>query len=128
MTNADFKLLVESFGFYNAEAVRDYFKAIGFNESINVRPIQYWLNGKSVALNMPIPDDVVEHFKQLEQMKIELSGQEKYKKNSFLYKDKYLMWEKFPELNGLPSTYLNQLMILVNMLHGYREMQYCTSY
>ena len=36
--------------------------------------------------------------------------------------------EKFPELNGLPSTYLNQLMILVNMLHGYREMQYCTSY
>ena len=128
MTNADFKLLVESLGFYNAEAVRDYFKAIGFNESINVRPIQYWLNGKSVALNMPIPDDVVEHFKQLEQMKIELSGQEKYKKNSFLYKDKYLMWEKFPELNGLPSTYLNQLMILVNMLHGYREMQYSTSY
>ena len=128
MTNADFKLLVESLGFYNAEAVRDYFKAISFNESINVRPIQYWLNGKSVALNMPIPDDVVEHFKQLEQMKIELSGQEKYKKNSFLYKDKYLMWEKFPELNGLPSTYLNQLMILVNMLHGYREMQYCTSY
>lgn len=128
MTNADFKLLVESLGFYNAEAVRDYFKAIGFNESINVRPIQYWLNGKSVAINMPIPDDVVEHFKQLEQMKIELSGQEKYKKNSFLYKDKYLMWEKFPELNGLPSTYLNQLMILVNMLHGYREMQYCTSY
>ena len=128
MTNADFKLLVESLGFYNAEAVRDYFKAIGFNESINVRPIQYWLNGKSVALNMPIPDDVVEHFKQLEQMKIELSGQEKYKKNSFLYKDKYLMWEKFPELNGLPSTYLNQLMIRVNMLHGYREMQYCTSY
>ena len=128
MTNADFKLLVESLGFYNAEAVRDYFKAIGFNESINVRPIQYWLNGKSVALNMPIPDDVVDHFKQLEQMKIELSGQEKYKKNSFLYKDKYLMWEKFPELNGLPSTYLNQLMILVNMLHGYREMQYCTSY
>ena len=128
MTNADFKLLVESLGFYNAEAVKDYFKAIGFNESINVRPIQYWLNGKSVALNMPIPDDVVEHFKQLEQMKIELSGQEKYKKNSFLYKDKYLMWEKFPELNGLPSTYLNQLMILVNMLHGYREMQYCTSY
>ncbi|MEV4849937.1 hypothetical protein [Acinetobacter lwoffii] len=128
MTNADFKLLVESLGFYNAEAVRDYFKAIGFNESINVRPIQYWLNGKSVALNMPIPDDVVEHFKQLEQMKIELSGQEKYKKNSFLYKDKYLMWEKFPELNGLPSTYLNQLMILVNMLHGYREMQYWTSY
>jgi len=128
MTNAGFKLLVESLGFYNAEAVRDYFKAIGFNESINVRPIQYWLNGKSVAINMPIPDDVVEHFKQLEQMKIELSGQEKYKKNSFLYKDKYLMWEKFPELNGLPSTYLNQLMILVNMLHGYREMQYCTSY
>ena len=128
MTNADFKLLVESLGFYNAEAVRDYFKAIGFNESINVRPIQYWLNGKSVALNMPIPDDVVEHFKQLEQMKIELSGQEKYKKNSFLYKDKYLMWEKFPELEGLPSTYLNQLMVLVNMLHGYREMQYCTSY
>ena len=73
MTNADFKLLVESLGFYNAEAVRDYFKAIGFNESISVRPIQYWLNGKSVALNMPIPDDVVEHFKQLEQMKIELS-------------------------------------------------------
>lgn len=128
MTNADFKLLVESLGFYNAEAVRDYFKTIGFNESINVRPIQYWLNGKSVALNMPIPDDVVDHFKQLEQMKIELSGQEKYKKNSFLYKDKYLMWEKFPELNGLPSTYLNQLMIRVNMLHGYREMQYCTSY
>jgi hypothetical protein len=128
MTNADFKLLVESLGFYNAEAVRDYFKAVGFNESINVRPIQYWLNGKSVALNMPIPDDVVEHFKQLEQMKNELSGQEKFKKNSFLYKDKYLMWEKFPELNGLPSTYLNQLMILVNMLHGYREMQYCTSY
>ena len=128
MTNADFKLLVESLGFYNPEAVKDYFKAIGFNESINVRPIQYWLNGKSVALNMPIPDDVVEHFKQLEQMKIELSGQEKYKKNSFLYKDKYLMWEKFPELNGLPSTYLNQLMILVNMLHGYREMQYWTSY
>ena len=128
MTNAGFKLLVESLGFYNAEAVRDYFKAIGFNESINVRPIQYWLNGKSVALNMPIPDDVVEHFKQLEQMKIELSGQEKYKKNSFLYKDKYLMWEKFPELEGLPSTYLNQLMVLVNMLHGYREMQYCTSY
>ena len=128
MTNADFKLLVESLGFYNAEAVRDYFKAIGFNESINVRPIQYWLNGKSVALNMPIPDDVVEHFKQLEQMKIELSGQEKYKKNSFLYKDKYLMWEKFPELNGLPSTSLNQLMLLVNMLHGYREMQYSTSY
>ena len=128
MTNADFKLLVESLGFYNAEAVRDYFKAIGFNESINVRPIQYWLNGKSVALNMPIPDDVVEHFKQLEQMKIELSGEEKFKRNSFLYKDKYLMWEKFPELNGLPSTYLNQLMILVNMLHGYREMQYWTSY
>ena len=128
MTNADFKLLVESLGFYNAEAVSDYFKAIGFNESINVRPIQYWLNGKSVALNMPIPDDVVEHFKQLEQMKIELSGQEKFKKNIFLYKDKYLMWEKFPELEGLPSTYLNQLMVLVNMLHGYREMQYCTSY
>lgn len=128
MTNADFKLLVESLGFYNPEAVRDYFKAIGFNESINVRPIQYWLNGKSVALNMPIPDDVVEHFKQLEQMKIELSGQEKFKKNCFLYKDKYLMWEKFPELEGLPSTYLNQLMVLVNMLHGYREMQYCTSY
>lgn len=128
MTNADFKLLVESLGFYNAEAVRDYFKAIGFNESINVRPIQYWLNGKSVALNMPIPDDVVEHFKLLEQMKIELSGQEKFKKNSFLYKDKYLMWEKFPELNGLPCTYLNQLMILVNLLHGYREMQYCASY
>ena len=128
MTNADFKLLVESLGFYNPEAIRDYFKAIGFNESINVRPIQYWLNGKSVALNMPIPDDVVEHFKQLEQMKIELSSQEKFKKNCFLYKDKYLMWEKFPELEGLPSTYLNQLMVLVNMLHGYREMQYCTSY
>ncbi|MCU4500840.1 hypothetical protein NVT87_15365 [Acinetobacter radioresistens] len=128
MTNADFKLLVESLGFYNPEAIRDYFKAIGFNESINVRPIQYWLNGKSVALNMPIPDDVVENFKQLEQMKIELSGQEKFKKNTFLYKDKYLMWEKFPELKGLPCTYLNQLMILVNMLHGYREMQYCTSY
>ncbi|AJY48466.1 hypothetical protein RR32_18755 (plasmid) [Acinetobacter nosocomialis] len=128
MTNADFKLLVESLGFYNAEAVRDYFKAIGFNESINVRPIQYWLNGKSVALNMPIPDDVVEHFKQLEKMKIELSGQEKFKRNSFIYKDKYLMWEKFPELNGLPCTYLNQLMVLVNMLHGYREIQYCSSY
>ena len=128
MTNADFKLLVESLGFYNAEAVKDYFKAIGFNESINVRPIQYWLNGKSVALNMLIPDDVVEHFKQLEQMKIDLSGQEKFKKNIFLYKDKYLMWEKFPELNGLPCTYLNQLMILVNLLHGYREMQYCSSY
>ncbi len=70
---------------------------------------------------MPIPDDVVEHFKQLEQMKIELSGQEKFKKNTFLYKDKYLMWEKFPELNGLPSKYLNQLMILVNMLHGYEK-------
>ncbi len=93
MTNADFKLLVESLGFYNPEAVKDYFKAIGFNESINVRPIQYWLNGKSVALNMPIPDDVVEHFKQLEQMKIELSSQEKFKKNTFLYKDKYLMWK-----------------------------------
>lgn len=128
MTNADFKLLVESLGFYNAEAVRDYFKAIGFNESISVRPIQYWLNGKSVALNMPIPDDVVEHFKQLEQMKIKLSGQEKFKRNSFIYKDKYLMWEKFPELNGLPCTYLNQLMVLVNMLHGYREIQYCSSY
>ncbi|QCS13766.1 hypothetical protein E3H47_14705 (plasmid) [Acinetobacter radioresistens] len=128
MTNADFKLLIESLGFYNAEAVKDYFKAVGFNESINVRPIQYWLNGKSVALNMPIPDDVVEHFKQLEQMKIELSGQEKFKTNNFLYKDKYLMWEKFPELNGLPCTFLNQLMILVNMLHGYREMQYCTNY
>ena len=61
-------------------------------------------------------------------MKIELSGQEKFKRNSFLYKDKYLMWEKFPELNGLPCTYLNQLMVLVNMLYGYREMQYCSSY
>ena len=128
MTNADFKLLTESLGFYNAEAIRDYFKTIGFNESINVRPIQYWLNGKSVALNMPIPDDVISHFKNLEQMKFELSGQEKFIKNSFLYKDKNLMLEKFPELNGLPCTYLNQLMILVNMLHGYREMQYCTSY
>lgn len=128
MTNADFKLLTESLGFYNAEAIRDYFKTIGFNESINVRPIQYWLNGKSVALNMPIPDDVVGHFKNLEQMKFNLSGQEKFIKNRFLYKDKQLMWEKFPELNGLPCTYLNQLMVLVNILHGYREVQYCTSY
>ena len=128
MTNADFKLLTESLGFYNAEAIRDYFKTIGFNESINVRPIQYWLNGKSVALNMPIPDDVVGHFKSLEQMKFNLSGQEKFIKNRFLYKDKQLMWEKFPELNGLPCTYLNQLMVLVNILHGYREVQYCTSY
>ena len=128
MTNADFKLLTESLGFYNAEAIRDYFKTIGFNESINVRPIQYWLNGKSVALNMPIPDDVVGHFKNLEQMKFNLFGQEKFIKNGFLYKDKQLMWEKFPELNGLPCTYLNQLMVLVNILHGYREVQYCTSY
>ena len=128
MTNADFKLLTESLGFYNAEAIRDYFKTIGFNESINVRPIQYWLNGKSVALNMPIPVFVVGHFKNLEQMKFNLSGQEKFIKNGFLYKDKQLMWEKFPELNGLPCTYLNQLMVLVNILHGYREVQYCTSY
>ena len=128
MTNADFKLLVESLGFYNPEAIRDHFKAIGFNETVNIRPIQYWMNGKSVALNMPIPEDVIQHFKDLEQKKIELSGMDQFIKNRFIYKDKFLMWEKFPELNGLPCTFLNQLMMLVHMLHGHKEMQYCSTY
>lgn len=123
MSNAEFKLICESLGFYSAEIIRDYFKTIGFNDTANIRPIQYWLNGKQ-TFNMPIPQDVVEHIQKLNEYKFHLASLDKFKYNTYLFKDKTVMWAEFPELNGLPCSYLNQLMLLVSALHGHRHMTY----
>lgn len=122
-TNADFKLLCDSLGFYGTDAIRDYFKDIEFNQTLNKRPVQYWLNGKQNG-DAHIPLDVIEHFLNLEKMKISLSQDQRFINNTFLFKEKTSMWEHFPMLQGLPCSYLNQLMILVNTLHGHRNMHY----
>lgn len=122
-SNADFRLLCESLGFYGTDSIREYFQQIGFNENVAKRPVQYWLNGKASS-ESEIPSDIVEHFLELERKKVWLSQHEAFIKNHFLFKDESLMWQKFPILEGLPCSYLNQLMILVSTLHGYRQLKY----
>lgn len=122
-TNADFKLLCDSLGFYGTDNIREYFQDIEFNQTIAKRPVQYWLNGK-LSSDVEIPSDVVEHFLHLEKQKVAYSQEDIFIKNTFLFKEKQIMWDYFPMLKGLPCSYLNQLMILVSTLHGHRQMQY----
>lgn len=123
LSNADFKLLCESLGFYTPESILDYFQNLNIHETLKKRPVQYWFNGK-LAAEVEIPSYITDIFLSLENQKIIFSQQEIFIKNNFLFKEKELMWKYFPCLKGLPCSYLNQLMILINMLHGQRKMKY----
>lgn len=122
-SNADFKLLCESLGFYNAEAIRDYFMDIELEVGINLRPIQYWLNGKQAGETL-VPADIIQHFESLELKKFQMAQDDFFINNDFLFKEKHVMWHVFPQLKGLPCTFLNQLMIQVQSIHGRKAMSY----
>ena len=47
MLNAEFKLLCESLGFYNARSVQQYLNRFPEHATLNERPVQTWLNGKN---------------------------------------------------------------------------------
>lgn len=127
MINSEFRLLCESLGFYSSKYIIDYLKRFAGNENIKDRPIDYWLKGKSNCVD-PIPVDVERLFinlqsKQFEIVKRERDSLVQNKPISFKYvfKDPSKMWLLYPELEGLPVTFLNQIMIRLGISLDYFE-------
>lgn len=127
MINSEFRLLCESLGFYSSKYILDYLKRFTGNENIKDRPIDYWLKGKSNCV-APIPVDVERLFinlqsKQFEIVKRERDSLVQNKPITFQYvfKDSSKMWLIYPELEGLPVTFLNQIMIRLGINLDYYE-------
>lgn len=69
MLNSEFRLLVESLGFYSVKStIVKYLNSFDTYVSLNERPVEYWLKGKRTHLDL-VPDEVQEIFLKLKKFK-----------------------------------------------------------
>lgn len=126
MYNSDFRLLVESLGFYSVKSVVKYLNNFDSYNSLTERPVDYWLKGKK-NISSEVPLEVQEIFLNLKRKQTHIVQRElsyiSIKNFSFkyVYKNEELMWEDHPELFGLPVTFLNQIIIRLNLSLDYYE-------
>lgn len=127
MLNSEFRLLVESLGFYSVKSIVKYLNNFESYESLAERPVEYWLKGKRKNLDF-VPDEVQEIFLNLKKFQREIIEREQYnlvnKKNctfKYLYKTEMYMWNDHPELYRLPIGFLNQIIIRLDLSLDYFE-------
>lgn len=126
MYNSDFRLLVESLGFYSVKSIVKYLNNFDSYNSLTERPVDYWLKGKK-NISSEVPLEVQEIFLNLKRKQIHIVQRElsyiSMKNISFkyVYKNEEIMWEDHPELFGLPVTFLNQIVIRLNLSLDYYE-------
>lgn len=129
MLNAEFKLLCESLGFYNARSVQQYLNRFPEHATLNERPVQTWLNGKKFSPER-IPEDIVATFLKLQNIQSQIVATEREKllkgENSnfkYLFKNEMYMWHLYPVLADLnvPVTFLNQIAIRLGLRLDYYE-------
>ncbi len=123
MKNSKFKILTESLGFYSAKMIVLFLKQqIKSYESLSERPVDYWLKGRKND-SYVIPDNVIDIFLKLKVHQNNIisrinNGSLIY---NFIYKNNENMWNNHPELIGLPTTFLNQIMIRLDIYNDYYE-------
>lgn len=123
MLNSQFKLLTESLGFYSAKQITLFLKnEYADFKNLTERPVEYWLKGKKNETYI-IPNNVVHIFLRLKEyqehiISMVINGEIKY---NFIYKISENMWTNHPELKGLPTTFLNQIVIKLEVFNDYYE-------
>lgn len=129
MLNAEFRLLCESLGFYNARLVQEFLNRFPEHATLNERAVKFWLNGKKSSPER-IPEDIVATFLKLQNIQIQIVATEREKllkgeKSSFkyLFKNEMYMWNLHPVLADLnaPVTFLNQIAIRLDLRLDYYE-------
>lgn len=127
MLNSEFRLLVESLGFYSVKSIVKYLNNFDSYVSLNERPVEYWLKGKRTHLDN-VPDEVQEIFLKLKNFQREIIEKEQYNlinhstcSYKYLYKTEMYMWNDHPELYGLPVAFLNQIIIRLDLSLDYFE-------
>lgn len=127
MLNSEFRLLVESLGFYSVKSIVKYLNNFDSYVSLNERPVEYWLKGKRTHLDN-VPDEVQEIFLKLKNFQREIIEKEQYNlvnystcSYKYLYKTEMYMWNDHPELYGLPVAFLNQIIIRLDLALDYFE-------
>lgn len=127
MLNSEFRLLAESLGFYSVKSIVKYLNNFESYSSLTERPVEYWLKGKRTHLDN-VPNEVQEIFIKLRKLQSDLVEREllNLKNGSscsykYVYKTDLYMWASHPELYGLPVSFLNQIIIRLNLVLDYYE-------
>ena len=126
LINSEFKLLCESLGFYTSKHIVDYIKHFT-TQQLAIRPVDYWRNGKANEV-FQIPEYILVEMQKLQQRQFQLVKRESDKlltgepiTYKYMFKDPEKMWFVYPELDGLPVSFLNQILIRLNVHLDYFE-------
>lgn len=121
MKNAEFRLLLESMGFYSLTSVTNFLKKNPAHETVGERAVDYWLKGKKNQ-DMPINEDVINFFLEVKEYQQSIINQEIEKirnnqksKYRYIFKNDILMWNTYPEFFNFPVTFLNQIILQINI-------------
>lgn len=126
MINSDFRLLCESLGFYSSKHIVDYVKHFT-GEQISIRLVDYWLKGKESQV-YSIRPDIEQTLLNLQQKQMHIVKREREKLAAgetisfkHVFKDPVKMWVIYPEMQGLPVSFLNQILIRLGVSFDYYE-------
>lgn len=127
MVNSQFRILCESLGLYTAKSIVVYLNQFDDYVRIAERVADYWLKGKKFKPEN-IPEDIQNHFINLKHKQLSIVARERNKslnKESctfqYIFKDPIKMWSMYPELEGLPVSFLNQIVIRLDLNLDYFE-------
>lgn len=112
--------MCEGMGLYTAKHVKQAADAVMQGAYITPeRQADYWLKGTASG-GYDIPAKVVGAFLALKARHEALVQAQRENPSQVIYKLEDNLWGEWPELNGLPVSYFNQIMIGA----GIREVQY----
>lgn len=93
--------------------MQTYLKISGIDSTVSERTIKYWLKGNP---GYAIPEDIINAFLQLDHFRNQLVNlQSSSTTIEHIFKIDQNMWQEYPELNGLPVGFLNQLVIKLDI-------------
>ena len=121
MNNAQFRLMCEGMGLYTAKHVKQAADTVMQGAYITPeRQADYWLKGTASG-GYDIPAKVVGAFLALKERHEALVLAQRINPTiQVIYKQEENLWSEWPDLQGLPVSFYNQVVIG----SGIREIQY----